>query len=242
MIKSPLRVFWYQQPKPGNFGDILSPLILKHYGYSVEHTELDQADYVMVGSIAKVVLPRHTVLGSGVMTANPLLCADARWVWARGPRTRKAVLASGGQCPEIFGDPALLLPNIVPSADEKQHKIGITPHYVDYEQVKLLYPEYRVINLLNPDPVQVIKEITECEQIISSSLHGIITAHAYGIPAAWVKFSDKLSGDDTKFHDHYESIGLTACLGSMEKPVFSLGQVSTVELDKILKNGTFLNA
>lgn len=242
VIKSPIKVFWYRKPKPGNFGDILTPLILAAYGYNIEHAMPDAADYVMVGSIAKIILPRHTVLGSGVMTADPALCSTANWLWARGPRTRRAVLANGGHCPEVYGDPALLLPRIIPATAEKKYQIGIVPHYVDYAQVLESYPGYRVINLLNSDPRAVIKEITECEQIISSSLHGIVAAHAYGIPAAWVKFSDKLAGDDTKFHDHYESIGLTAQLSSVDSPVFSCEEFSDSAIDTILKQGLFQHA
>jgi pyruvyltransferase len=220
MQRPPLKVFWYRKPKPGNFGDILTPLLLKFYGYDVEHAAPEEADYVMVGSIAKIIKPRHTVMGSGVMTSDPILCKDAQWLWCRGPRTRRAVLANGGTCPEIYGDPALLLPKFVPPAGKK-YPIGITPHYIDYQQVKDRYSQYRVINLLNEDPLTVIREITECEKIISSSLHGIIAAHAYGIPAAWVKFDGKLAGDDTKFHDHYEAFDRKAELGTIDDPIFA---------------------
>ncbi len=239
MTKSPMKVFWYHKPKPGNFGDILTPLILKSYGYSVEHAVLEQADYVMVGSIAKITLPQHTVLGSGIMTANPKLCSESTWIWARGPRTRRAVLANSGYCPEIYGDPAMLLPRVIKPAAEKKYSVGITPHYVDYEQVKELYPNYKVINLLNDDPTEVVEEITACERIISSSLHGIIAAHAYGIPAAWVKFSDRLSGDDTKFHDHYESVGISAVLSSVESPIFTVGNFDDSCIHEILEQGDF---
>jgi pyruvyltransferase len=233
-----LRVFWYRRPHPGNFGDILTPLILSHYGYDVHHTMAEDADYVMVGSIAKIVLPRHTVLGSGVMTSNPMLCAEARWRWVRGPLTRDVVMRNGGECPEIYGDPAMLLPRIVPPA-EKQYRMGIVPHYVDYQSVKEKYTEYPVINVLNADPIEVINQITACEQIISSSLHGIIVAHAYGIPAAWTKFDGKLAGDDTKFYDHYESIGLKAQLSSIDSPIFSIGKFDDIQIHSILEAGDF---
>jgi hypothetical protein len=43
--------------------------------------------------------------------------------------------------------------------------------------------------------------------IVSSSLHGLIIAHAYGREAAWLKFSDRPLGDDFKFRDYWASIG-----------------------------------
>lgn len=238
MSKRNLKVFWFRRPRPGNFGDILTPVILAHYGYEVEHAMAEHADYVMVGSIAKIVSPRHTVLGSGVMTQNPTLCAQARWRWVRGPLTRAAVLRNGGACPEIYGDPALLLPRIVPPA-AKQHALGIVPHYVDYHSVRDLYPNTPVINPINADPLEVIAGITSCERIISSSLHGIIAAHAYGIPAAWVKFSDGVSGDDTKFHDHHAALGTRAVLSTREEPVFLCPDFDDSEIHRILESGDF---
>jgi hypothetical protein len=49
--------------------------------------------------------------------------------------------------------------------------------------------------------------LTSCRRIISSSLHGIIFAHAFDIPAAWVKISPRVIGDGFKFFDYYSSIG-----------------------------------
>ena len=65
-----------------------------------------------------------------------------------------------------------------------------------------------MIDLITNDVVRTTNEILECECIISSSLHGLIVPHAYGIKALWMKFSDKLSGDNTKFYDYFESIGI----------------------------------
>jgi hypothetical protein len=199
----------------------------------------DEADYICVGSIAKLARQGITVLGSGTMTSGAKLDPTAKWRWVRGPRTRDLVIKNGGECPEIYGDPALLLPRIVPPAAEKKHQLGIVPHYVDYDFAKQQFPNQPVINLLNADVCEVIKQITSCEKIISSSLHGIIAAHAYGIPAAWVKFSNKLSGDDTKFHDHHESVGLTAKPSTMDDPVFSLGSYDDSETHRILSDGDF---
>jgi len=53
----------------------------------------------------------------------------------------------------------------------------------------------------------VVDAINTCRYVASSSLHGLIVANAYGIPAVWTTFADTLAGDDTKFFDYYESVG-----------------------------------
>jgi pyruvyltransferase len=234
-----MSVAWCRVPKPGNFGDILTPFILRHYGYQVSWAGPESADYYFVGSIAKWARENTTVLGSGSMTAAARLNPRARWRWVRGPRTRELVIKNGGSCPEIYGDPALLLPRCVECAEEKIYPVGIVPHYVDYQEVKESFPDLPVINLINADVREVVRQITQCECIISSSLHGIIAAHAYGIPAAWVKFSDRLAGDDTKFHDHHEALGLEAKLSTIKDPVFQLAGFDDQQIHDILARGDF---
>jgi hypothetical protein len=243
MIDSLLHACWLTSPAPGNFGDILTPFILKHYGYNVKHihwNNINQADVICVGSIARLAVPGTIVLGSGIMNRNEKLCAAARWQWTRGPLTRSCILKNGGTCPDIYGDPALLLPRLYSGAKSVDHKIGIVPHHVDYKQVKQQFPDAYVIDLINADPQQVVNQITSCEKIISSSLHGIIAAHAYGIPAAWVKVSNKIKGDDSKFHDHYLSLGIEAQLSTVENPMFQLAKYNSNLINDILEHQIFL--
>ena len=94
---------------------------------------------------------------------------------------------------------------------QKKYKIGVIPHYVNHEEVNsLLLNEDRIkiINLITDDIENTINEILECEMIISSSLHGIIVSQAYQIPSLWVQFSEKLAGDNVKFYDYFESLGI----------------------------------
>ena len=46
-----------------------------------------------------------------------------------------------------------------------------------------------------------------CEEIVTSTLHGLICAEAYGIPVTWVKYSDKICGGQLKFQDYFLGTG-----------------------------------
>jgi hypothetical protein len=86
--------------------------------------------------------------------------------------------------------------------------VGVFAHYCDLEDPQILAGKWNVINPLG-DPLAVIDHMRKFSPILSSSLHGIILAHAYGIPAAWVRLSDKLFGDGVKFADYADSVGIT---------------------------------
>lgn len=226
-----LRVWWSKGPEPGNFGDILTPLILAHYRIGHRWVSRGQADFISTGSIIKFARKGTQVFGSGSMRQSDTLCPDAEYLRVRGPLTRDMVLRDGGDCPELYGDPAMLLPRIRTRTVEPVHEVGVFPHYVDIECCEH-YPV--LINPLEP-PAVVLRKLFTCKRIISSSLHGIIAAHAYGIPAAWVKFSDKLDGDDTKFHDHALSVGLDQMpLSTVDDPEFTLALFDDQQLHEHL--------
>lgn len=159
------------------------------------------------------------VLGSGAIDSGDRIDPRARFHWVRGPLTADMVRKAGGDCPQLYGDPAMLLPRVFPRTVEPDVELGVFAHYVDLERCRG-YPF--VINPLG-DPQSVLRRLWRCRRVVSSSLHGVIAAHAYGIPAAWVRFSDGLTGDGVKFHDHAQSVGLAQMpLSTVDDPEFTL--------------------
>src|SRR5690606_17632832 len=138
---------------------------------------------LVVGSIAKLARKGVGVYGSGFIRASDPVCKYADWHFVRGPLTREMVLKAGGKCPEIYGDLALLMPEFIKPAP-KEHDMGYIPHGVDYDVFLVNAPR---VKLYHPDIIETTRRITKCRKVISSSLHGIIVAHAYGIPAAYVQ-------------------------------------------------------
>jgi len=228
--------WWSQSPKPGNLGDVLTPIILQGMGVDVKWAPRRKARLLAIGSIIRFAVPGQYVWGSGAMWSHDVPSPRARYLAVRGPLTRAVVQRAGGECPQVYGDPALLLPRIHNGAVEQQHDVAIVPHYVDERGVRARYPGWHIISSLRANPLQVVDEIRSCKAILSSSLHGIIVAHAYGIPAAWVRFSNLLDGDDTKFRDHAAAVGVSLPpYKSPEKAEPVLGTLDTGPLMKALE-------
>ena len=204
--------YWMNSP---NFGDALTPwLIKKITGHDAVWTNDHLATkYMVTGSILNDPLAETCIVwGSGIAHRDTYIRKPVEIKAVRGPRTREAVLRSGVECPEVYGDPALLLPRFIPRSlltTNIYYKLGIIPHIADYNEVRLKYWDRKdviVIDLMRSIE-SVVAQICSCEVLISSSLHGIIVSHAYEKPCGWVKFSGKIIGDDTKYHDYFESVG-----------------------------------
>lgn len=231
-----MRAWWSKGPVPGNLGDVLTPIIMSHFGYELEWVPIAQARFLGIGSIIRFARSDMTIFGSGAMRMSDTPSPKARYLAVRGPLTRQVVLRGGGRCPEVYGDPALLLPLVHNTPVEKKYDIGLVPHYIDMDDVQVKNSSLPIINPLNANPLLVVDQIRACRSIISSSLHGIIVAHAYGIPAAWVRLGNRLNGDDTKFRDHGLSVGIELTPWTTIKDAEpSLGQVNIQPLLEALR-------
>jgi hypothetical protein len=203
-----------------NFGDTSVPYMLGklEIPYIFSHHTVEKK-ILMTGSILGVGSRKDTIVwGSGVIQDNIKPLTNCHYRAVRGPRTLEKVKNVGVDVSNIvLGDPAMLLPKIYQPSQEKKYKLGIIPHMVDYDYVRKhvmnnpdKFPNTVVIDA-NTNTKQIenfINIVNQCEKIVATSLHGIICAHAYGIPAKWMKVSEKLAGDDIKFQDHFESVGL----------------------------------
>jgi hypothetical protein len=217
-----IRLFWWNEIKlqgktKENYGDLLGKYLVEKISgkkviwskpskFSIK--DLFSPIYVTIGSILTNVNHKCIVWGSGIVSkAYPV--KKAKFLAVRGPQTRKHLIDQGFVVPEIYGDPALLLPKHYNPKVEKQYNIGIVPHYRDFNRVKDFYKNdsnILLIDLMTNDVEDTTNAFLKCERIVSSSLHGVIIAHAYGIPAVWQKFSDDVFGDDIKYQDYFESV------------------------------------
>jgi len=194
-----------------NLGDAISPLIVAHLsGRPVVHAgDRQRGKLVATGSIINRARDGDVVWGSGAMDAEMRPRGTRILVTAvRGPRTAARLRGLGIECPEVYGDPGTLLPRLFPRpADSRpRYRLGIIPHHTDRELVSVDDPGVRLIDIMAP-PEAFVAALWECERVVSSSLHGIIFAESYGIPADWVEFSDRVLGEGFKFADYFEGTG-----------------------------------
>lgn len=158
-----------------------------------------------VGSILWLSLPNYHIWGSGFLRANDRFKGGKLYA-VRGKYSAKKLVKMGYPECKVYGDPALLLP-LIYKPQKKEGGGGIIPHYTEYEDFKKNYPDNKIINLNTYNIEKTIDEICSCDYILSTSLHGVIVAHAYGIPALWVK-KKQLATDDFKYKDYFSSVKL----------------------------------
>jgi pyruvyltransferase len=104
--------------------------------------------------------------------------------------------------PEIYGDPALLFPYFFPEfkkSQNPQYDYLIIPHYSEDHLFK--NSDYKnIVSCKEPWDI-IINKILDSKFVISSSLHGIIIAEAYNIPARLLRITN--NEPMFKYQDYY---------------------------------------
>ena len=203
-----LYVHWGRIGK--NFGDCLSPIILKHYGFTpVFCTSNDKSDIVVAGTLLQWLTRDYQGYIAGAGGDNHVYdFKNAHILAVRGKLTLNNFTSINNNT--VLGDPGLLMPLIYNGSKEKEWQLGIVPHFVDYEHpfiekiMNRCKGRCKIINVRR-DPKDVINEITACNYIVSSSLHGLIIADAYGIPNIRIVIKETMPSEfyDYKFDDYY---------------------------------------
>ena len=234
------QIMFWSFYEPRNFGDWIGPyLYVKRTGKRpVYHRAKTGVETVFsAGSILHWIgEPDSAVIwGSGVMDRTASFHRPRSILSVRGPLTRQRCLEQSYDCPEIYGDPGILLPTVFqPEIPERKASLGIIPHYAEADLARRVAPKdpsVRTIDVCAPIE-DVATQIAACDAVLSSSLHGLIIAHAYGVPAAWVRFSSedapRVKGDGTKFQDYLQAFNpddRLTCLGLERAEDFAASRI-----------------
>jgi hypothetical protein len=205
-----LKLYW-SRSKP-NFGDVMSPIICERLARRpVVYASKRHCDLVAMGSLLdrfkeRLFHARIHVWGTGFIEEKRPRKSRFHYHALRGRHSARLIK---GLVLDTYGDPGLLADVLWPELRKvtKRYRVGIVPHYEDRDDPKVkaianqLF-QCTVIDVFD-DVTEVLRQIASCEFVLSSSLHGLIVADAFGTPNAWIKVSDKVRGDDFKFYDYY---------------------------------------
>jgi len=209
-----IKLAWWENPYPGNFGDWLTPFILSHYtdskiSFQGLTTRAPSKHIVSLGSVGRFIKSNSVVVGTGVSSFKHAINPKADFVSVRGPHTADLILQSGGPKVENFGDPGVVLSRILPvTRGETNGRIVLVRHYT-HLQAPVKLPENfdeLSVQLSHPDEiVTFIETLIKYESVVTSAMHVMITCQSYGIPCALVVFKgfeDYVHGDGIKYIDY----------------------------------------
>ena len=166
----------------------------------------------IIGGVDSGVYHNATIWGSGIQLFPGKVRSffqrisrklDIRAV--RGPLTREVLLKLGHHCPEVYGDPAILMPLLYNPIIKKRRKYCVVCQFYHEKEFRESHPNEYVVSMNTDDYKNVIDEIVSSEIVYSSSLHGIILAETYGVPAVFFRGLGKRI--DFKYKDWYHSTG-----------------------------------
>lgn len=200
------------QPKDGsrNFGDHLSRIVAAavaaERGFTFEDEVALPRRLLAIGSILHFAGDGDVVWGSGINGKIPVGSLAARQLdirAVRGPKTAAVLTDLGFTVPSIHGDPALLVPRYFgarfPVRPERD--FVFIPNLHDLARVP---PADWLISPLSGWN-RCAEAITTAKLVLASSLHGIILAEAFGVPARFVRLSD--TEPQFKYDDYAQGTG-----------------------------------
>ncbi|MDR6733882.1 polysaccharide pyruvyl transferase family protein [Sphingobacterium sp. 2149] len=171
-----------------------------------------QDSLIAVGSVIRWGNRKSSVWGAGFMNADDPF-GVGRVYAVRGKYTSQKLEAMGYPRCDTFGDPAVLLPLWIRGKEKKTKQLGVIPHWKEVDAFREKFgTDINLIDFRTVDVERIIDEITDCAYILSSSLHGLIVAHAYGIPALWIKMG-YIDTDGFKFDDYFSSVDIPSYNG-----------------------------
>ena len=208
-----------------NGGDLFGPLVADHMLQARNQSDISvvigsvnttPAVLAIVGSTVQGNIGRPNMMqwGTGIIKNMKVakLNQNSTILAVRGPRSRDLLLSQQGLNPMVIGDPALIAGNMVGHTVSRTESICFVIHGVDrkYASEKCPFCMDRLVNNYDPNPRRILDSLARCQRVVSSSLHGVIFAHALGIPALPIALGDRITGGDFKYVDYMHSVGVTS--------------------------------
>ncbi|MEX2497779.1 MAG: polysaccharide pyruvyl transferase family protein, partial [Wenzhouxiangellaceae bacterium] len=215
-----LLVHWANRRIIGrNWGDKLNPVLCRMisgmnvvHAYDIFPAVRKPVHYVVGSSLERAQKRRGVVWGAGFIDSSQgVRQAPSKICALRGHHSRERLRELGIAVPATVGDPALLMPRLyTPRCTARRYRVGVIAHCYERD-IACAGPGALPEDFLSIDITggifDVIDQVCACDEIVSSSLHGLVCAEAYGVASTWIKLSDRPAGDDFKYHDFYSAVG-----------------------------------
>ena len=203
--------------KTVNVGDRLGPWLMYRLDQPPALRPPEQADLVLVGSILEHLPEKWqgTICGAGFLFPDSKKDLSTATVLAcRGRLTQKRLKAKDA----VLGDPGLLASKFIVSMPSK-FPLGVISHFSD-SRLSQRFPHALQIDVAQ-HPDDFISQVAQCRQIISSSLHGLVIADAFGIPRQAETFENiRSEGGINKWLDYSSIFDGKPHFGEMYSPPF----------------------
>ena len=194
-----------------NLGDSLSAVVvaaLADRPVRHVHFDADRTKLVAVGTIGDEICNGTAVVwGTGVSSSRDVFSTNAARTSydvraVRGPISARYYRKLGIEVPDVYGDPAWLLPTIIDEPAVERFALGVIPHLTEVSAPRSDAPtregvlryavgsadsaDVAVINTWHQSTweglLATVRLIRSCRRIVSRSFHGVVLAEAYGIP------------------------------------------------------------
>lgn len=205
---------WYKDDL--NLGDYLSKVVVNHMT-SIKGIKLSDCSFdrkrkhlMAIGSLLGGRGDFNaTVWGSGIRNFSSVKGLALKRFYqkldiraVRGPFTKSALEQCGFRCPEVYGDPAVLMPCVYTPECKDRKGVVLIKHYLSsYDDLN--DKDIVMLDIKTDDYKSFIDTVVSAEKVISSSLHGIILAETYGVPAVFLRSG--IEAETIKFYDWYYS-------------------------------------
>ena len=219
-----------------NFGDKLNEEIFKlFFNKNIKFENIDKAIIVGIGSLLDSILYDKNdtqyinkpiyIFSSGFgfeeggFFHNPNIILPEKFkievvpIALRGKLTKmrvEKIMNKKLNC--ILGDAGLLSNLLIDKNNvAKKYSVGIVPHFADFNDdiwndINSFIPNSIILDA-KKTPKEFLRDLCECESVISSAMHPLIACDALGIPNLWVRISEETTSR-YKFADYYSIYNL----------------------------------
>lgn len=193
-----------------NFGDRLADIISRQmlalHGVSLDDEVIRSERLFSVGSVLHFSKTGDHIWGSGWngnISEKEFKSRNLKVHAVRGPLTAEFLTARKIEVPDVYGDPALLIPHIFKNRfkPNPENDYVFVPSLNDFPLLNDL------ANVVSPMRGwnSIIDAIVKSKLVLASTLHGIIVAEAFGIPARYVRLNP--TDDLFEYKDYYLGSG-----------------------------------